>query len=260
MLVAVGGSFMLAAGILLSIGAAAGLGDADLGDEMPLPPLQPPPDRPMPPAGPPPCLPAPSPWPSPRPPPHPPRHPPPHQPPPPLAPPSAPPPSAPPPTPPKPPPLPPAPPLQLRVVPRPDIAEVCVARGTKRLCVHTYTRTPPAAAHALAVCERRLRVCSRVARCESARAADTLRVSLSMPMLGWLLAQGWVKARLNARFEKGRVTNNLSEAGVLLHVIDGGVQGGMAWRGTSRGYLSASLVHLRKWTEYAQPHHTWTGL
>ena len=70
----------------------------------------------------------------------------------------------------------------------------------------------------------------------------------------------YVKERLNARYVSGIASNNLTAAGVLIHALDGGVDAWRPWIATDRTYLSASLVHHRKWLLYSKPHGTWTGL
>ena len=123
------------------------------------------------------------------------------------------------------------------------------------------------------------------------------------------VTDGYVKAVLNMRFDQGRVSNVLAEAGVLVHMLDGSVESGRPWLQVgcrsprilrtiahhrdpahraaarnarckycashnhlhttlpvcphaqqSRPYLSASLVHHRKWLVYSKPRHKFTGL
>ena len=51
-----------------------------------------------------------------------------------------------------------------------------------------------------------------------------------------------------------------TQAGVLIHVMDGGLQQAHPWLQNGRPYLSASLVHLRKWLVTSGPHGKFTGL
>jgi len=57
---------------------------------------------------------------------------------------------------------------------------------------------------------------------------------------------GDVRDLLNARYAAGRPSNILAEAGVLVHVMDGGLQRAEPWRGGNQGFLSASLLNSRK--------------
>lgn len=60
------------------------------------------------------------------------------------------------------------------------------------------------------------------------------------------IAAGVVRDRLNARYRGGRGgTNNLHEAGVLIHMLDGAVDDARPWLGV-REFLSASLLSLSK--------------
>ena len=70
------------------------------------------------------------------------------------------------------------------------------------------------------------------------------------------VAAGVVLDRINARYFAGKPSNSLSEAGVLVHVLDGGLNGGEPWLpgGAWRDYLSASLFNARK-----LPHGLYSG-
>lgn len=57
---------------------------------------------------------------------------------------------------------------------------------------------------------------------------------------------GYVRDRLNQRYYEGRVSNTLSEAGVLVHVLDGSVNGRSPWVDNGRGFLSASLLTAQR--------------
>lgn len=58
---------------------------------------------------------------------------------------------------------------------------------------------------------------------------------------------GFVLDRLNKRYFSGRPSNSLGETGVLVHVMDGGVDAMHVWRpGSGRDYLSASIFNTIK--------------
>ena len=57
---------------------------------------------------------------------------------------------------------------------------------------------------------------------------------------------GQVRDALNARYFAGRPSNVLSEAGVLVHMLDGGVNSVQPWRRGYQDFLSASLLNARK--------------
>ena len=52
--------------------------------------------------------------------------------------------------------------------------------------------------------------------------------------------------RLNTRYFKGRPSNDLADAGVLVHVLDGGLNWERPWEDGGTGFLSASLFNARK--------------
>ena len=68
------------------------------------------------------------------------------------------------------------------------------------------------------------------------------------------VSTAFVRDKLNARHAHGRPSNNLADAGVLVHVLDGGISPGHPWIGGARGFLSASLLNARK-----RPHGLYTG-
>lgn len=67
---------------------------------------------------------------------------------------------------------------------------------------------------------------------------------------------GHVRDLLNARYMRGTPSNNLEEAGVLLHVLDGGLNSERPWEpgDPARQYLSCSLLSARKY-----PHGLYTS-
>jgi len=60
---------------------------------------------------------------------------------------------------------------------------------------------------------------------------------------------GFVRDLLNARYMNGRPSNRLEDAGVLVHILDGGVNGVRPWEPgePARTYLSASLLNANKY-------------
>ena len=61
-------------------------------------------------------------------------------------------------------------------------------------------------------------------------------------------------ARLNKRYYEGRISNVLEEAGVLVHVLDGGVKPNQPWLDNGRSFISVSLLNAMK-----VPHGLYSG-
>ena len=59
---------------------------------------------------------------------------------------------------------------------------------------------------------------------------------------------------LNRRHDDGRPSNRLHAAGVLVHMLDGGIAPNKLWEGGPRGFLSASLLNGKK-----RPHGLYHG-
>ena len=55
-----------------------------------------------------------------------------------------------------------------------------------------------------------------------------------------------MRDRLNERYFNGRPSNMVELTGVLIHVLDGGVNTERPWMAGPRGFLSASLFNARK--------------